>query len=491
MIPAANQPFIVSEIQIDRINDLVEAMVQSGILPQRMPADRSYIELTQDLDRFDLRIGIAARVEFDVPKLDVIDDGGPSPLVRLSLEILVGEAIISSIEKSTNTLLSQFRFALSGRLAITGEVGIDGGQRAGFFAFKSFEFDLDDYTVDTPLFLPAADLSLLLSRVGDREIRTKLAPGHTLPEKRFPISSSIEDTAGLPLGQLGLIFRNRQQLPDSFQRAICLPPPQGIPSCQPGNAPLRNFYQSLDVFAGFNVAAGQQPVPIVRLGTQKFQVDVGADIIRQQLARYSADPQFHGRKESSFFASEWNLGLSLVQWQAGSDDAGILLSGQAVAYTIGVSVKICHKDVFGVSIPYPCGVEKRWWKVKTLHADVTLRPVLHGTQFCIDRGVIHVDLDTTIWGYILEFLAGTILGIFLPGGTFAWGIILTVVIEMLDEIIQLVVNAIVPDQVCTDIQKFLKVPVVGDRINLIISNPALEFKTTGLSIAADGDFSKI
>ena len=84
-----------------------------------------------------------------------------------------------------------------------------------------------------------------------------------------------------------------------------------------------------------------------------------------------------------------------------------------------------------------------------------------------------------------------ILGVGGIGGVAATlGVFLAIVIEMLDEIVEFVANAVIPGQACTDIQKMLRVPVVKNRLNLLVSNPALEFKTTGLTLALDGDFTK-
>src|ERR1700722_6024973 len=137
MISQQNQQYVVCQTDVGRVNDLVEAMVAAGILPSSLPSAGQYIELKQQLTRFDLEFDIQVRVEFDVPKFDVVDTTGAGPLVRISLRIKIGQAIITAREISTGNVLAVFRFELSGRMAVTGIHGVDPVQNAAFFAFKS------------------------------------------------------------------------------------------------------------------------------------------------------------------------------------------------------------------------------------------------------------------------------------------------------------------------------------------------------------------
>ena len=80
MIPAQNQGFVVAQTRVNRINDLLDAMVQAGIIPTSIPAERPYIEHAHRIDRLDTEFRISARVLFDVPVISVIDAGNARPL---------------------------------------------------------------------------------------------------------------------------------------------------------------------------------------------------------------------------------------------------------------------------------------------------------------------------------------------------------------------------------------------------------------------------
>lgn len=490
MIPSQNTSYVVCETAVDRIDDLVDAMVAAGILPTSIPSDRPYIEHTHQLDRFDLKFEIQARVEFDVPHFDVVDPAGATPYVRVSLRIKLGQAIITTKEVSTGNVLAVYHFELSGRMAVTGIAGVDAAESAAFFAFKSFEFDLDDYSLGTPLLLPQVDLQLLIGRVGNREIRTRLTPGAPLPEKRFPITPALKQAAGLNFDVMGLVFRSPIVKPDPFAQPQCLVS-GGIPACQPVPPSPATFWQAADIFAGVHVGAGGSPIPINAAGRQ-FQLDVGSNVLANLLQMLSQEPIFHKQKDDAaggLFQASYDFGLSLVPWPGGGNDAGILLHGTASAYQRGIRVKICHKSVLGVSIPYPCGVELVWWKIGDVDASAIVRPKLVGTQLCIERTDVQIHDHIQFWFLLETFILGTVLGFFL--GVPELGFMLVIIVELLDKIVEFLVNAILPTQACVPITKFLKVPIVDGRINLTVSNPFLEFKTTGLTIAMDGDFSKV
>ena len=235
--------------------------------------------------------------------------------MRLSLKIQLGEAIVETWEPSHGPAIGAIPPASSGRLAVSGFAGIDRLNRAAFFMFQSFEFFLDDYTLDTPLLLPATDLALLLSRVGSREMRAKLIASGGLPEKRFPISPKIEEQIGISTPNLGLVFREPTPDFDTFEQSVGSRPQQGWPTCQLGNAPNKPFYQALDVFAGLTTTGGSTPVPINRLG-RHFQVDAGADVSVTP-RKIQQRPEISWRQGDEFLQGNLdlrNVTCSLANW---------------------------------------------------------------------------------------------------------------------------------------------------------------------------------
>jgi hypothetical protein len=219
---------------------------------------------------------------------------------------------------------------------------------------------------------------------------------------------------------------------------------------------------------------------------------VGAEIISEILRQLSAKSDYHKDKPGPIFRIKYDVQFNLAARPGGAaGDAAIHVVGNAEAFIKVPQIKWCTKTVLGVKVRYPCGVTLGWGSLGTLHGEINVWPILNGTTICIARDTPIFDSHFTLLGDILALLVGEALALVIPGGQ-VFGLVLLLVGNLLDKILDLLVAAVVPSALCTNIQKFLSVPVVKDRVDLsLTTNTALEFKTTGLSIAVDGDFHSV
>jgi hypothetical protein len=484
MIPMSNTRHVVCDQALSRIDDLIVALREAGLLPKRVPAI-GYGHVEYEIPRFDARFVFRYALDLGAPRLEIYpaDDGGR--VFRAALAVPLVDTHVDLF--SSAALLASFNFKMAGRVAIHGEIEvIDGAAKALLFRFREFEFHFDDSSRNVPLPLPRTDIERLISRAANREIRLKL--NATPPKAYLPASPAI-DFPSVPYS-LGFAPRELTLRDDWFSQRVCL---VADASCNPGPMQQRSFYDYLDLYAGLRPPTDPSPIAPVGDGLRRhFQVDIGSQVLAVILQGLNAHPDLHGDKTFiGIFRVKWQLQLSLDRWPTGVDQAAIKVHGQVEAFMAYPKIKWCEKKVFGVKVKYPCGITKEWAKLKTLSARVKVRPQISGTSLCVERTDFDIDQDTTILGYIVQFLIGSILSLFLPGGGVAWGIIFNIVIEMLDEILEKVANNALPNEFCKDIKKYLTVPIVANAVDLTVTRPALEFRTTGLSLAADGDFREI
>src|SRR5262245_13235911 len=114
MIPVANKKHIVCDTALSRIDDLIQALRDAGLLPKRVPAS-GFSSVVYDIPRFDARFVIRYALTLDPPRLQVYraDDGAdvfraalPVPLVDTHFDLLT----------TAGMPLATFNFKVAGRV---------------------------------------------------------------------------------------------------------------------------------------------------------------------------------------------------------------------------------------------------------------------------------------------------------------------------------------------------------------------------------------
>ncbi|MCR6630126.1 MAG: hypothetical protein NVV74_08795 [Magnetospirillum sp.] len=503
MIPAQNRPLLVFDAPFERLQDLVEAMRDANIVPRRIPADGSFAEHRQPIERFDLEIRIRYRVEIDPARIDGSRDGqNGAQQIRAGAGIKIAEFELALHEISTGILLDSIHFALSGRIGISGSLRVDHAEQGVFFVYRQFLVSLDDASLGLPPPFPTLDLERLLERVADRGLRAKLNTPSGLPESRLPIAPRIENL-GVSGGVYGLdvVLRDPRPEPDWLSCKICLPPGMGDPRCIPGTPPVKDFFSHFDIFMGRTPL----PVPaaINRLG-RHFQVDIGMDLLREQIATLNANPDWRGdNRHLWLFRVTHNFWIDIEPF----DDSGqysFSLNFSGDQYILYPQVKMCEERIgtpWGdIVIDVPCGVEEGWMRARYVRAKIKLCPSASETSVCFDRSDLNVEQGLD-WGFLLELLYAALASAGLGAVSsliqiiFNSAVVLTefliILIALFAKLLVWLFNQIAPNQICLSLQdKITRIPLVDDKIEVSLDDLAIDFTQNGMSLAFNGDFER-
>lgn len=498
MIPEANQDHVVLSIRFEPINDLVKALQDANILPRRVPRDGGMGELRRRIERLDLELVLRYRLFFDDMRIDAYVDpeapGGNE--VRLGVPLREGAIDVSAVEISTGHEISRFQYAISGRALIYGSIEQDSSAGAPNFVISRLpEFKLDDASDRIPPLLPPVAAEAMLARAMNREVRAR----PTEPDRPFLIRIPITFTVGNVLHAspltYGMMLRNPQAAADPMSKQLCLPAGYGNPACGTAPTAVADFYRNLDSF--LRVATANDPVEL-EPSDRTVQLNVGWRVIDRELSR---DNGWEDWKEVAllfrFRTGAWK------NWRRHADGRGsVYVEFKAELQVAYPKIKWCRgwtKLPWGgrISYDYPCGIERGWHAVKSMHFWADVRLEMQGDRACIqilEKGSSGSDniigyLLTALYLIVSVFVVSLVplIGPILSGVVAAAGIIVMIVLFSIEKVIGLILR-LLPNEICANISDFLTLPLFNKKLQVQLKNARMEFQANGLLVAVDPEF---
>jgi hypothetical protein len=497
MIPQNNVGYVVAAVPFAKLDDLIASCQRTGILPTALPRGGGWDSIEIPVPRLDIKIRLSAQAQLGPVLLDAVV---PSSQVEIRLAGTIRQISLKLelFELSSTQKLAQLDYAVSGRVAVSGTVESLTGEKALFFKLRRVWVTLDDATLGIPAPWPEIDLENLFTRLLDRGLRAELNVGGLL-ERRIPVDPNIE-TRGLishPL-YLGYTYQDASVRDDWWMHSVCLPS-GGDPACHAGAPVNRTFMNTLDVFA--SRANAPRPDPINWLG-RNFQIDIGAALIREAIQQQFSDKKFHP-DPIKFGPFRYRIDVE-ADYQAiagGGTDAEFALKATLAEDAWYPEVVFCRGEMdtpWGDKwyFDYPCDVRDGWLFVKKEWIETGFRFTSDGSgNICVQRRHIDWSSDFNTWGtiyaFVIEYVLRSIpyIGWIFSVAFMLWDAVY-ILVEVLSFIIAKLMDQILPGSICQPISaSFAVLPQINDRVQLRISNPLVETKISGISVAFDGAFT--
>ncbi|PDT48165.1 hypothetical protein CO661_09855 [Sinorhizobium fredii] len=497
MIPRNNRSYVVATVPFEKLDELILACQQAAVLPTTLPRGGGWDSIEVPIPRLDLKLRLSSRVLLGQVRLDAIVPG-PAVEIRLGGAIQRITAQLDLVEISSGQSLAQFSYSVSGRVAITGTIESRAGEKAMFFKLLRVWVTPDDSTVGVPTPWPELDLQHLFSRILDRGIRAELNLGGAL-ERRIPVNTNLE-TRGLISRPLFLAhsFQNSAVRDDWLQHPVCLPA-GGSPACNAGAPVNKQFMNTLAVFASrLNAPV---PDPIVPLGGRDFQIDIGADLIREAIRQQFSDKRFHP-DPITFGPFQYRIEVEAdYQTIPHSDNAEFAFKATLGEYAWYPEIIFCRGWTYAPwgdkwYYDYPCGVRDAWMPVREQWIETGFSFTSDGLgNICVTRRHIGWSSRFDTWGTIYKFVIEYVLkSIPYIGWIFEIAFAVWDAIYLLVEVLALLVadllDRLLPGEACGQINAtFAVLPQISDRVTLQVGNAFVETKTNGISVAFDGTFA--
>ena len=495
MIPQKNRSYVVATVPFLKLDELILACQKAAVLPTSLPRGGGWDSIEIPVPRLDIKLKVSAQVQLGEIRLDAI-------LPRSVVEVRLGGQIkkiaikLELIEISSGKSLVQFGYAVSGRVAITGTIESRAGEKAMFFKLLRVWVTPDDTTAGVPSPWPELDLEHLYSRILDRGIRAELTVGSVL-ERRIPVDTNIE-TRGLisrPL-YLAHTYQDPSTADDWLQHPVCLPT-GGDPNCKPGGPVNTRFMDTLAVFA--SGAGAPPPDPIVPLGGRNyFQIDIGADLIREAIQQKLRDLQ---HDPITFGPFQYRIKVEADYRPISGDDAAFVLRATLEEWAWYPEVVFCRGWTYSPwgdkwYYDYPCDVKDGWLFVRSQWIETAFWFTADGSgNICVRRAPIaessNFDWKGTIYKFVIEKLISSIpyIGWIFEAAFAVWDAIYLFV-QIVSIVAAKLLDTLLPGAVCGPVSAtFAVLPQINDRVTLTVSNAYVETKTNGISIAFNGRFA--